>query len=430
MPPPQGFNSGDQFFAYLRDAFDVLYAEGETAPKMLSVGLHCRLAGRPGRAAALARFLDYVAGHDDVWVCRRVDIARHWIEHHPAAKGGAMTARAVAAPVACNAGARRRGASSRRWAASSSTRPGSRRRPSSSAPSAASPRLHRAMVDIVRAAGRERQLALIRAHPELAGAPTVPLTGASQQEQGSAGLGSASVEEQARFASSTALPRAFGFPFVMAVKGRNKRRSLPLSPSAWSSRPRRSSSRALHEIARIAGCVSNTGRGLTSMAIPGTEIMRRAAELAAITEEPGRLTRTFLTAEHRRAGETVIGWMREAGMTADFDAIGNVVGRYEGRSPGLPALLLGSHLDTVRDAGRYDGMLGVITAIACVGELNRQGVRPGFAIEVFGFGDEEGVRFQSTLLGSRAVAGNFDATLLEQRDATASACATRSRLRP
>ncbi len=153
------------------------------------------------------------------------------------------------------------------------------------------------------------------------------------------------------------------------------------------------------------------------MAIPGSEIMQRAAELAAITEEPGRLTRTFLTAEHRRAGEKVIGWMREAGMTADFDAIGNVVGRYEGRSPGLPALLLGSHLDTVRDAGRYDGMLGVITAIACVDELNRQGVRPGFAIEVFGFGDEEGVRFQSTLLGSRAVAGNFDATLLERRDA-------------
>jgi len=78
----QGFNSGDQFFAYLRDAFDVLYAEGETAPKMMSVGLHCRLSGRPGRTAALARFLDYVQGHDEVWICRRVDIARHWHRHH------------------------------------------------------------------------------------------------------------------------------------------------------------------------------------------------------------------------------------------------------------------------------------------------------------------------------------------------------------
>ncbi len=78
----QGFNSGDQFFAYLRDAFEVLYAEGESAPKMMSIGLHCRLAGRPGRAAALARFLDYVLEHDEAWVCRRIDIARHWHEHH------------------------------------------------------------------------------------------------------------------------------------------------------------------------------------------------------------------------------------------------------------------------------------------------------------------------------------------------------------
>ncbi len=82
----QGFNSGDQFFAYLRDAFDVLYAEGDTAPKMMSIGLHCRLAGRPGRAAALARFLDYVKQHQQVWLCRRIDIARHWhTNHQPAA---------------------------------------------------------------------------------------------------------------------------------------------------------------------------------------------------------------------------------------------------------------------------------------------------------------------------------------------------------
>ncbi|HEY9700353.1 MAG TPA: allantoinase PuuE [Trichocoleus sp.] len=83
----QGFNSGDQFFTYLRDAFDFLYAEGETAPKMLNIGLHCRLVGRPGRAAALARFLDYVQKHDRVWICRRIDIARHWHEHHPPQKG-------------------------------------------------------------------------------------------------------------------------------------------------------------------------------------------------------------------------------------------------------------------------------------------------------------------------------------------------------
>jgi putative urate catabolism protein len=79
----QGFNCGEQFFTYLRDAFDYLYAEGETAPKMMSVGLHCRLVGRPGRTAALARFLDYVQERDKVWICRRLDIANHWIKHHP-----------------------------------------------------------------------------------------------------------------------------------------------------------------------------------------------------------------------------------------------------------------------------------------------------------------------------------------------------------
>ena len=83
---PQGFNSGDQFFAYLKDSFDVLYAEGAERPKMLSIGLHCRLAGRPGRAAALARFLDYVQGFDKVWIATRLDIARHWVRTHSAAR--------------------------------------------------------------------------------------------------------------------------------------------------------------------------------------------------------------------------------------------------------------------------------------------------------------------------------------------------------
>ncbi len=80
---PQGFNSGEQFFAYLRDAFDVFYAEGASQPRMMSVGLHMRLVGRPGRFAALCRFLDHAQKHRDVWICRRIDIARHWIQHHP-----------------------------------------------------------------------------------------------------------------------------------------------------------------------------------------------------------------------------------------------------------------------------------------------------------------------------------------------------------
>jgi allantoate deiminase len=148
----------------------------------------------------------------------------------------------------------------------------------------------------------------------------------------------------------------------------------------------------------------------------GPQIMEWAAALASVTETPGSLTRTFLTPQHRQAADLVIGWMKNAGMDARLDAIGNVVGRYEGATPGLPALLIGSHLDTVRDAGRYDGMLGVLTAIACVGALYREGTKLPFAVEVFGFGDEEGVRFQSTLIGSRAVAGTFDAALLRKTD--------------
>ncbi|UTD27858.1 allantoate amidohydrolase [Bradyrhizobium sp. WD16] len=148
----------------------------------------------------------------------------------------------------------------------------------------------------------------------------------------------------------------------------------------------------------------------------GREIVAHIDELAAISAEPGVITRVFLTPEHRAAADLLMGWMRDAGMSAAIDAIGNVVGRYEGEQDGLPCLMLGSHYDTVRNAGRWDGPLGVITAIACVGALHRRGRRLPFAIEVVGFADEEGVRFASTLLGSRAVAGTFDARALDSID--------------
>jgi len=124
----------------------------------------------------------------------------------------------------------------------------------------------------------------------------------------------------------------------------------------------------------------------------------------------------FLSPEGRAAGEAVLGWMREAGMQAGLDTMGNAVGRYEGERAGLPCLMLGSHLDTVRDAGKYDGMLGVISAIECVDTLNKQKKRLPFAIEVIGFGDEEGVRFGTTLLGSRAIAGTLAPEVLETKD--------------
>ena len=148
----------------------------------------------------------------------------------------------------------------------------------------------------------------------------------------------------------------------------------------------------------------------------GAEIVSRIDQLGTISETPDNLTRIFLSPEHRTAADLLMSWMREAGMAARLDAIGNVCGRYEGDRPGLPCLMLGSHYDTVRDAGKWDGPLGVITAIACVADLNRRGIRLPFAVEVIGFADEEGVRFASTLLGSRAVAGTFDESVLNARD--------------
>src|SRR5580693_2100799 len=150
----------------------------------------------------------------------------------------------------------------------------------------------------------------------------------------------------------------------------------------------------------------------------GDEIVGRINRLATISETPDNLTRIFLTPEHRAAADLIMAWMVEAGMSADLDAIGNVCGRYEGERPGLPCLMLGSHYDTVRDAGKWDGPLGLITAISCVADLHKRGRRLPFAIEVIGFADEEGVRFASTLLGSRAVAGTFDETVLGVRDAS------------
>ena len=148
----------------------------------------------------------------------------------------------------------------------------------------------------------------------------------------------------------------------------------------------------------------------------GPEIIRRIEALGAISETPGQLTRIFLTPQHRAAADLLLTWMRDAGMAAQLDAIGNVCGRYEGEKPGAPCLMLGSHYDTVRDAGKWDGPLGLVTAISCVADLNRRGRRLPFAIEVSGFADEEGVRFASTLLGSRAVAGTFDESVLGVKD--------------
>lgn len=148
----------------------------------------------------------------------------------------------------------------------------------------------------------------------------------------------------------------------------------------------------------------------------GHTIMQWADRLAEHTESPGMLTRTYLTAAHHGAAACIAAWMEAAGMTVRRDAAGNVIGRYDGSTPDAPALLTGSHFDTVRNAGRYDGNLGVLLPIAAVAEWHRAGKRFPFAVEVVGFAEEEGVRFKATLLGSRAIAGTFDDKVLGNLD--------------
>jgi allantoate deiminase len=147
------------------------------------------------------------------------------------------------------------------------------------------------------------------------------------------------------------------------------------------------------------------------------KVMRRIDALAKISDEPGKITRTFASPAMRRANEQVGVWMREAGLETRVDAIGNLRGHRAGESPSGKILLLGSHLDSVRNAGRFDGPLGVLLAIACVEELRRRKIALPFALAVIGFADEEGVRYQTTYLGSKAVAGCFDPRDLKRKDA-------------
>ena len=241
----QGFNSGDQFYTYLKDSFDYLYDEGADRPKMLSIGLHCRLVGRPGRAAALARFLDYVKIRDRAWVARRIDIARHWIRRHPP-KSGYVPSR-MSAPLFREAfgdifehtpqiadATYKKGLDG-----SHDTVAG----------------LHAALVAAMREMDTPQKLALIRAHPDLAGrlALSKQLTEDSTKEQGSAGLDRLSPDELARFtAINDAYRERFGFPFIMAVKGATKEQILAGFESRIANAVETETAEALTQIERIA----------------------------------------------------------------------------------------------------------------------------------------------------------------------------------
>jgi allantoate deiminase len=192
---------------------------------------------------------------------------------------------------------------------------------------------------------------------------------------------------------------------------------FPLAPNLYRSAEQHLSNRRGFRHWNSMSEMNAAGSGPQNASL-GEEIVGRINQLAAISETPAHLARVFLTKEHRAASDLILSWMRSAGLqNAHLDAIGNVCGRYEGERSGLPCLMLGSHYDTVRDAGKWDGPLGLITAISCVADLRRRGRRLPFAIEVTGFADEEGVRFASTLLGSRAVAGTFVESALGVKDA-------------
>ena len=213
---PQGFNSGDQFFAYLKDSFDALYAEGEAgSAKMMSIGLHCRLVGRPGRVMALKRFLDYAAGHEGVWFARRIDIADHWLREHPPEARIRPSEMDKDAFVAAYGGIFEHSPwiAERAW--------GLELGPAHDCAAG----VHNALARAFRSASREERLGVLRAHPDLAGklAAAGRLTAESTSEQAGAGLNMLTDEEREAFTRlNAAYVDKHGFPFIIAVRDHDK----------------------------------------------------------------------------------------------------------------------------------------------------------------------------------------------------------------
>ena len=296
-------------------------------------------------------------------------------------------------------------------------------------PFASLAQLKLALVAVVRDAGREAQLKLIRAHPELAGKAMVArtLTAESTHEQGKAGLTDCTPAEFARIQQLNADYNArFGFPFILAVRGP---RGQGLSKAEIiATFARRLGHHADYELAeclrnihRIAELRLNDKFGVEPAL--GNLVWDWAEQLAAYSDpgyaERGELTVTYLTDAHRACAQQLAQWMRtDCGFDeVEVDAVGNVVGIYHGADPKARRLLTGSHYDTVRNGGKYDGRLGIFVPMACVRELHRQGCRLPCGIEVVGFAEEEGQRYKAVFLGSGALTGHFDPRWLEQKDA-------------
>ncbi len=299
----------------------------------------------------------------------------------------------------------------------------------SARPFASLAQLKRALVEVVRGAGREAQIALVRAHPELAGKAMMSksLTAESTNEQGKAGLTDCTPEEFAHIEQLNAAYNAkFGWPFVLAVRGP---RGLGLSRQQIIAAFERRL--AHHRDFELAECLRNIHRiaeirlddsfGVTPER--GNLVWDWAERLAQHSEpgyaESGQLTVTYLTDAHRACAQRLAHWMRDDCGFDDvsIDAVGNVVGLYHGTDRGARRLLTGSHFDTVRNGGKYDGRLGILAPMACVRDLSRAGRRLPFDFEVVGFAEEEGQRYKATFLGSGALVGQFDPAWLDQHDA-------------
>ncbi|HSW05718.1 2-oxo-4-hydroxy-4-carboxy-5-ureidoimidazoline decarboxylase [Aquabacterium sp.] len=288
--------------------------------------------------------------------------------------------------------------------------------------------LKHAMVRVLDEAGVEPQLALIRAHPELAGKAMVSktLTAESTNEQSKAGLTHCTPEEFARIQRLNADYNAkHGFPFILAVRGP---RGTGLSKADIIATFERrlhnpvdfERAECLRNIHRIAELRLNDKFGFEPNL--GNAVWDWHEDLARHTDpgyaELGQLTVTYLTVAHRACAAQLHQQMLALGFDeAHIDAVGNVVGRYHGTSPDAPSLLTGSHYDTVRNGGQYDGRLGIFVPMACVQQLKQAGKRLPFAIEVVGFAEEEGQRYKATFLGSGALTGHFNPAWLDQQDA-------------
>ncbi|MFL6630645.1 MAG: 2-oxo-4-hydroxy-4-carboxy-5-ureidoimidazoline decarboxylase [Vitreoscilla sp.] len=289
--------------------------------------------------------------------------------------------------------------------------------------------LKQALVRAVRAAGRDAQLGLIRAHPELAGKAMVAntLTTESTNEQGKAGLTACTPQEFTRIGELNAAYNArFGFPFILAVRGPRgagltRQQILLAFQRRAANHPDFEFAEALRNIERIAE-IRLDDKFATSP-VQGNLVWDWAESLARFSEpgyaERGELTVTYLTDAHRAVAAQLAAWMREdCGFDeVSIDAVGNVVGIYHGSDRAAPRLLTGSHYDTVRNGGKYDGRLGILVPMACVRDLHRRGERLPYGFEVIGFSEEEGQRYEAVFLGSGALTGHFDPAWLDQVDA-------------